>query len=66
MRTDKVSIVRSMVFAVGIPRLQAGEDVKLDQILVAAKRAADNPEDVPPRTRCERVADWLRAFWSRM
>ena len=27
MRTDKASIVRSMVFAVGIPCLQAGEDV---------------------------------------
>jgi hypothetical protein len=28
VRTDKALIVRSIVFAVGIPRLQAGEDVK--------------------------------------
>ena len=32
MRTDKASIVRSMVFAVGIPRLQAGEDVNRSAI----------------------------------
>lgn len=29
VRTDKALIVSSMVLAVGIPRLQAGEDVKL-------------------------------------
>ena len=31
VRTDKALTVRSMVFAVGIPRLQAGEDVNADQ-----------------------------------
>ena len=32
----------------------------MDQIMVAMRRAEKNPEDVPPRTRRERLAAWLR------
>ena len=32
----------------------------LDQILVAIERAEKNPEDIPPRTFCERLFARLR------